>query len=293
MTFSPLLKGAFELHNHFAPSNFPRVQNIKEGIADMRAAKMAGALLKAHEHPTTVVAATVKYYEPDMEIYGGVALNHHTGGFSPAVVDSAIRGGAKAIWMSTISSQAHMDDFAKKKTALFGGGKTGAQPEKGLRIWDDEENILPEVHQILDQIAEADIMLITGHLSPREVDVLVDAATDHGVQKILVQHVDVPIVPISLEQQKSLAAKGAILEKCYLSCSKDFGEEAITVEAMADTIKEIGAASCVLVTDYGQEHNIPPIQALSNFAEEMKAHGIAEDEIRTMLVDNPRKLLGL
>lgn len=295
---SPLLEGAYELHLHCDPSKFPRVQNIKQIAADARSAKMGGFVTKSHEWPTGPLAEAVNYYEPELQVFGGVVMNPIAGGLNPEILRTQLECSAtKLVWMPTVSSEAHKcSDFAKGPTKLFGGdaggGQKSAEDEKGMTILDENDELLPVMHEILDVIAEKEVCLCTGHLSPEEVDKVVDGALEHGVKKILIQHVDVGIVPIPFEQQKGLAAKGAILEKCLLACT-DFGENNVSYEQIATSIKELGAESCVLVTDFGQAHNLPPVQALGNFADEMLANGVSEADIRTMLVDNPRKMLGL
>lgn len=296
--FSPLLEGGYDLHLHCDPSKFPRVQNIQQIAADARSAKMGGFVTKSHEWPTGPLAEAVNYYESQLQIFGGVVLNPMAGGLNPEVVRTQAESEhTKLVWMPTVSSEAHKtSDFAKGPTKLFGGdaggGQKPAESEKGMTILDENDQLVPVMHDILDVIAEKDLCLCTGHLSPKEVDKVVDGALEHNVQKILIQHVDVGIVPIPFEQQKQLAAKGAILEKCLLACT-DFGENNVSYEQMADSIKELGAQSCALVTDFGQAHNLPPIQALGNFADEILKNGVSEAEIKTMLVDNPRRMLGL
>lgn len=290
-SYHPLLKGAIELHCHSYPSIFPRKQTDWELIEDVKKAGMAGVVLKAHEMPTVDRAALIREKEPGLHVYGGLVCNHFTGGLSPAAVDVAIRMGAKIIWMPTISAREHQCHFGRKKTRLFQTNRPLIQPETGLSIWDEDRAILPEVHEILSLIGEAGIILATGHLHPEEVLALVDAAKEHRVEKILIQHADLGIAPVPFQLQKELSGKGAILEKCYMACGPDFHD--LTAAEMAESIKRLGADVCVMVTDFGQAHNIPPVQAMSEFVELMLAHGITESEIEQMIVDNPKQLLGI
>ncbi|WP_017381674.1 DUF6282 family protein [Paenisporosarcina sp. TG-14] len=289
-TFHPLLKGAIELHVHSAPSLFPRKQTDWELIEDVKKAQMAGVVLKAHEAQTVDRATLIRGKEPELHVYGGLVCNHFTGGLSPATVDTAIRLGAKVIWMPTFSSEEHQRYFGKKKTNFFNSEKNLSH-SYGLEIWDDNKKILSEVHEILELIAEANIVLATGHLAPAEVSVLVDAAIEHKVEKILIQHTDLGIARIPHKLEFELIRKGCILEKCYLACSDDFND--IKKEEMAQSIKALDANSCVMVTDYGQSHNIPPIEALSQFIDDMLRGGLSDKEITKMIVDNPKQLLGL
>jgi hypothetical protein len=291
MNYHSLLEGAIELHCHSYPSIFPRKQTDWELIEDVKKAKMAGVVLKAHEASTVDRATLMRLKEPGLHIYGGLVLNEFTGGLSPKAVDAAIQLGAKVIWMPTISANEHCCHFGKKKTRLFNSEKPLPNPEKGLTIFDDKKQIKQNVHEILALISEANITLATGHLSVEEVSALIGAAKEHRIEKILIQHADLGIAPVPIPYQKEFARKGAIIEKCYMACSEDFND--LSVSQMAETIREIGADSCVLVTDYGQEHNIPPIEALSHFVQEMIENGITDKEIQTMIVHNPKKLLGL
>lgn len=288
--FHPLLVGAIELHVHSAPSLFPRKQTDWELIEDVKKARMAGVVLKAHESQTVDRATLIREKEQGLHVYGGLVCNHFTGGISPATVDTAIGLGAKIIWMPTFSAQEHQRYFGKKKTRFF-NSKKGLAHSYGLEIWDQDKNILPEVHEILALIAEANVVLATGHLAADEVNVLVDAAIEHKVEKILIQHTDLGIARVPHELEKEFVKKGCILEKCYLACSEDFND--ITLKEMAESIKILGAESCVMVTDYGQRHNLPPIEALSQFIYDMKLQGISDREITAMVVDNPKQLLGI
>jgi Family of unknown function (DUF6282) len=289
--FHPLLEGAVELHVHSAPSLFPRKQTDWELIEDVKEAKMAGVVLKAHEAQTVDRASLIREKYPHLHVYGGIVCNYFTGGLSPYSVDCAIRLGAKIVWMPTLSAEEHRRFFGKKNTRILKSKSPFMHPVKGLEIWDYNKNILPEVHEILDLIANANVILATGHLASKEVMTLVDAAKEHKVEKILIQHTDLGIARVPFELEKELVKKGCILEKCYLACSDDFQD--MTVEEMARSIKVLGANSCVMVTDYGQRHNLPPIEAFSKFIEEMLGCGITEKEIERMIVYNPKQLLGI
>lgn len=287
----PLLEGAIELHAHASPSIYPRKQSDWELIADVKAAGMAGVVIKSHESQSVDRAALLREKEPGLHIYGGLVCNYFTGGLSPIAVEGAIRLGAKTIWMPTISSEQHRSYFTHTHTRLFSTKRPLTQSGKGLGVLDDAGQVRSEVRQILELIASADIMVATGHLSSREVMALATAAFECGVTKVLIQHPDMGIAPIPLDQQIELARQGAFLEKCYLACSVDFND--LTVAQMAKTIEQIGPHSCVMVTDYGQIHNIPVVQALGNFTEQMLACGVSKTAIKQMLVTNPTYLLGL
>lgn len=289
-TYHPILKGGFELHVHSSPSLFPRVQTDWELVEDIKAAEMAGAIIKSHESPTMDRATLIREKEQGLHIYGGIALNEHTGGISVRTVETALKLGAKIIWMPTISTVQHWVYFQSKQTKLF-STNAKIKPDEGLTIWGEKGKIRSELFDILDLISKHDAILATGHLSPKEVSVLVDIAIERKVEKILIQHPDMGIAKIPMEMQQELVKKGCILEKCYLACSNDF--EDLTVADMARTIEILGADHCVLVTDYGQKHNIPAIAALSEFLYKLATAGVKETDLEKMVQTNPRALLSL
>jgi hypothetical protein len=290
--FHPMLKGGIDLHLHSHPSIFERKQTDWELVEDIKSADMAGGVIKSHESGTVDRAYLIRQKEPQLHVYGGLVTNHFTGGLSPAAVDVALRLGAKVIWMPTISSVQHQSYFAKKKTRFFNTERPLAQPDTGLTIFDsDGHRLLSEVHEILSLIGERDAILATGHLSEGEVIALVDAAKEHNVDKILIQHVDLGISPLPLETQERLVKQGAILEKCYLACSTDFHD--ISIEEMAATISHLGAPACVLVTDYGQTHNLAPVEGMSEFVTRLLDVGVPAKDIEMMLIRNPKNLLGI
>jgi len=289
--YHPLLDGAIELHCHSSPSIFARKQTDWELVEEIKAAGMAGALIKSHESSTTDRTALIRDREAGLHIYGGLVCNYFTGGLSAIAVDASIRLGAKCIWMPTISSQAHYDHFGGAQTKLFQSEEPIAQPGVGLRIIDDQDKLLPEVRHIIDLIAQADIILATGHLSPKEVSILTHEALKQGIGKVLIQHADMGITPVPLDMQIELARKGALIEKCYLACSPDFRD--LSVAQMVETMRQIGYDSCVMVSDHGQAHNPLPIQALSDFISNVLAEGVTEHDVTKMVARTPLQLLNI
>ncbi|GGD23131.1 DUF6282 family protein [Pontibacillus salipaludis] len=288
--YHPLLKGAYELHVHSSPSAFPRKQTDWELVTEAREAGMEGLVIKAHEGATFGRAALIRQQMPDMQVYGGLVCNLFTGGLSPHAVDMALRMGAKVIWMPTISAEQHAKYFAENQQERFFNSKTSLDDSNSnLTILNEHEEIRDEVKRILYLIASYDAILATGHLSPYEVDILVEEARAIGVERILIQHADLGIAQIPMDLQKKLADQGCYIEKCLLACGEDFNN--ITIPQMAESIKTLGSDSCILVTDYGQPHNPTPVKGMSEFVTELINEGITEDMVREMITTNPKSLL--
>lgn len=287
-----LLRGAIDLHTHSAPSLFDRLLD-DVGLAEQaRAAGMRAVLYKAHEQDTTGRAALVRRAVPGIHAFGGIVLNHVVGGFNPTAVDASIKLGARMVWMPTMAAEHHVAFFGGSHFGPRMKGKTPtAGARAGLRVLDEGGGLRAEVQEILGLIAEADICLSTGHLSPAEIRVLVPAARKAGVTKILVTHPDLMLLGIGVADQTALADEGAILEKDVNTLGPPW--HSITLDAMVKSIREVGPARCVLATDYGQLHSPSPVEGLRVFIQLCLEQGISEAEVRTMVAENPARLLGL
>ena len=287
-----LLQGAIDLHQHAAPSLFERVTDDIGLAMEARARGMRGVLLKAHEQDTTGRAALVRRQVPGVEVFGGIVLNHHTGGLNPLAVDNSIKLGGRMVWMPTLSAQHHIDHFGGSHFGKAMKGKTETRVgPRGIRVLDDHGELVPAAREILELIAGAGICLSTGHLAPREIHVLVREARRAGVTRILVTHPDLALSGLTIEDQKALAAEGAILEKDIIVMMP--GWQSLNLEQMTKSIRELGPQHCVLATDFGQLHHPMPAEGLRMFVQMLLEQGIGPEDIRTMVAENPARLLNL
>jgi hypothetical protein len=262
------------------------------GLAEQaRDAGMRAVLYKAHEQDTTGRAALVRRAVPGIQAFGGLVLNHVAGGLNPAAVEASIGLGARMVWMPTMSAAHHIAFFGGSHFGPRMKGKTSTRPTPpGLTVLDDGGAIRPEVHEVLGLIAEAGICLSTGHLSPREIRVLVPAARTAGVTRVLVTHPDLALSGMGIDEQTALADAGATLEKDVNTLGPPW--HSITLERMIQSIRAVGPARCVLATDYGQLHSPSPVDGLRIFVQLCLEQGISDAEIRTMVAENPARLLG-
>jgi len=287
--WNELLKGAIELHAHSSPSIFPRRQNDWELVEDVRSAGMSGIVLKAHEGVSYDRAKLIQEKYSDIKIYGGLVCNHFVGGLNVYAVNLALRMGADIIWMPTLSTAQHKNYFKNNsKENILNSKENILSTDETISIL--KNGVVKEnVKQILELIANENKVLATGHLSSEEAYKLVLEAKRIGVKKILIQHVDLGISPYNLSEQKQLASEGCFLEKCYLACSDDFSD--LNIQDMAESIREVGVENCVLVTDFGQKHNKPVVEALNDFINELQSNNINNTDIKQMVVNNPRILM--
>lgn len=271
-----LLKGIIDTHIHTNPDiRHRRLNDIELAREALRVGARA-IVIKSHLVPTMDRASIAEYAVPGIHVFGGITLNSYVGGFNPAAVDVAIKMGAKIVWLPT------SDSSHEKKLQ----GKTG-----GI-ISVTENKVVPELITILKMIAEKNIVLGTGHLSPDETLIIVDTAKKIGVNKIIVNHPEWWSISMSINQQKELAQYGVYFERCYATRppGKDYQKN---LKTNLEAITQVGYESTILATDGGQTENPMWSNALAESIEYMLEAGLSQEFLDTMTKENPARLLDL
>jgi len=288
------LQGVSELHVHAAPSIFERPFDDIELARQMRDVGYKAVLIKCHHSISAARAQLVRKVVPGIQVFGGVVLNYPVGGINPLAVEAAIGFGAKEVWMPTLHAANHI-----KVIGIAGyphhiqasRSKMTINGVKGITILDSQGSLIPEVHEILGAIADADIILGTSHLSLEEDFALVKAARQAGVKKILITHVGWEATNWSVEEQARLADAGAMIEYCY-GATMPY-ESRLDPKKIVEGIRRVGAGRCVIATDLGQPYNPHPIDGMRQFIRVLSHMGLTESEIDAMARRNPARLLGL
>lgn len=283
-----LVPGSIDFHIHSGPDIFPRLLNDIELAAQAKAAGMAGILLKSHSEPTAA-RATISGIVNDFPVFGGLALNYGVGGLNPEAVRTAVRMDVKEVWMPTIHAEHYLKevDSVPMFAALLKGGI------KGLTLLKEDGKLKDEVLEIIDIIAEADIVMATGHISIDEAMVLVEEGKKRGVKKIVVTHPTSPMEGYTIEDMKEILARGATMLEHVVNDTTHQMKNPIAPSVIADAIRAVGAEHTIMSTDSGQKINPAPVLSMENYICLMLEEGISEADIIIMTRDNPAKMLGL
>ncbi len=290
-----LLNGAVDIHIHAGPATENRKQDMIDVARAARGAHMKAVVFKDHDTLTAGEASLVSKVVPGIGVFGGICLNYAVGGLNPRAVEIAIKFGAKVIYMPGLDSVRTIERVHVTKEAnVIAGSVPLKDPQEGLSIFKeglDGDKMLPEVRDIIGLIAQADIILDTCHLSPRESFMLVEEAQKMGVNKIEINHPTNPIVGASLEEQKALASKGAYLNYTMGECMPTGFR--VKPDYIAECIKAVGPEHCLMCSDAGSPEGPNPLDAFKMFITIMLNRGISRQEIELMIKENPAKLLGL
>jgi hypothetical protein len=268
------LRGVIDLHVHAGPDVRPRKLDAVALARTAKAAGMRALLLKSHHTITADLAQIVEGVVGSIRIFGSVTLNEAVGGLNPEAVRAAIALGAKEIFMPTHS--------AANQRRHDGG--TG-----GISILDGTGGVGDEVKRILDLVAQADVILGCGHLSPQEILALVRSARHAGVRKVLVNHPELNSLAIPLTLQQEMAADGAYFERMHLH-----GNSVTDARGLAEITRAVGIQRTVLVTDLGRaDYAVDPVQGMRDLLQQMVDQGFSPAEIDLMARQTPARLLGL
>jgi hypothetical protein len=223
-----------------------------------------------------------------------VTLNHSVGGLNPVTVEIAGRSGCKIVWMPTVDAQnetagrldggtAKLPFWAKIQREL---AAEGISPPP-LSAIDESGALVEPARRCLERIAKHNMILATGHLGRREIFALVRTAKDMGLKKVLVTHAEFPSQSLTGDEQKELADLGALIEHCFTTT---YTAKA-TWEAAFANIRKTGVSRSVVSTDLGQTINPPVAEGFAMFAQKLLDAGFTHDEVRTMAVTNPTRLV--
>ncbi len=272
------LHGVVDLHVHSAPDS--RLRSV-DAIEVARLARRHGVralLLKNHYTHTASLAYIVGQAVPGVELYGGIALNRSVGGINPVAVEhmAATTGGlGRVVWMPTFDSEHYTRTFA---------------PNPNFVPISRDGVLLPEVKQVLALMAERNLALATGHSSPEESILLIEAGIEAGIDRIIVTHPMLPPVGMSIELQKKAAAMGAFLEYPFNALMPDGG---VDYDDLVETLRAVGPERAILSSDLGQPMNPVHTDGLVNYFERLRQSGFTQSEIESMAKLNPARFLGL
>jgi hypothetical protein len=283
-----LLEGSIDLHIHSAPDVYTRVLNDIDLARQAKEAGMGGIFIKNH-FTITADRAQIASDVTDFPVFGGIALNLTVGGLNYHAVDNAIKLGAKIVWLPTLHAAAFLD--RKSHLSHLAGELKGVI--QGISLLNDQESLKEELYPIFDRIAQADVTLATGHVGIKEAKTAVREAAKRGVKKILVTHPLASFVNYGLEDMKEIIDLGATyLEHVYNDTTRQVAHP-IKIEDIYECIRAIGAERNIMSTDAGQWLNPIPVQQMAIYIKDMLGLGLSEKEIRTMVTENPARVVGI
>ncbi|MCI6152629.1 MAG: DUF6282 family protein [Fusobacterium perfoetens] len=278
------LKGVIDLHVHSHPDIRERAYTDFQLMEAGRRVGARAIVIKTHHGTTMDRAYLVNEYnkkvygDNNFQMFGGITLNAAVGGFNVVAVETALKLGAKIVWMPTTYAENHLKAY----------GKIG-----GIKCIDKNKRVLPEVEEIIKLIIKYDAILGTGHISPEEIFILVKRAKEMGLNKIVITHPEFWVVGMSHEDQiKIVKEYDVYLERCYAQ-PMGGGVYKSNLEDNYEVIKKVGCNNIIVDTDGGQVENPNWEIAFEEYMQYLYDRGISKEELEIMTIKNAAKLLGI
>ena len=273
------LAGAIDVHVHSYPDDRPRSIHAIDVAKLARTRGMRAIVLKNHYESTAGMAYLVRQVVPDIEVFGGIALNLTVGGINAAAVDHMARvtgGFGRIVWMPTFDAENQVR--SSKETRPFVSVSKGGE-------------LLPDVKTVIGVIAKHGLVLATGHSAPAEGLMLLREGKQQGVRQMIVTHAIQAPVLMNVVQMKEAASLGAFIE--FVGGSPEGQGAAARLDGIADAIRQVGVASSILSSDLGQQGNPLPPDGFGAFIQALRARGFSDRDLDVMSKQNPARLLGL
>ncbi|MBO1074535.1 DUF6282 family protein [Roseomonas marmotae] len=285
-----LMQGAIDLHCHSGPSVMARAVNHEQALEQAAEAGMRAVLFKDHYYPTGPFVDVLKESgkATRAEPVGSIVLNNAVGGINPFAVEPALKCGAKVVWMPTVSAANHIREGHRKSLLPT---KSKMLKQVGLSAVDARGELLDNVKQVLDIIAEHDAVLSCGHLHISEVWPLFDEAKKRGVTRLLVNHPSYT-VGATLSDVKELVSMGAWIEHsiCMFIPNRMKVYDEDFLKAL---IEAAGVDRTFFGSDLGQTNAPLPVEGFRQIIGLCLSLGYSEDDIRKMVGTNAAQLAGI
>src|ERR1043165_920942 len=287
-----LLVGAIDLHCHSGPAAMPRILDHHEALMDCAEAKFTALLYKDHFYLGVSHAMILEKLFPEtgVKLYSGVALNNASGGINPHAVNHAINIGAKIVWMPTLSAANHIVKAATEAKTFPKTAKKMLDPIP-LSALDASGKLSDDTKQVLDLIAEGDIILAGGHLPASELHMVFAEGKKRGVKKMMVNH-PTYLVGCTDEDIRQMVRIGVYMEHSICMFVEGKAHK-YGPDKLAHLIEVAGVDHTVLCSDHGLTGSPRPVDGYRQIVRQLLDLQFSAADIRSMISRNAAGLLNM
>jgi len=281
-----IIRNSIDFHVHTGPSLLPRIGTSIQMAKAAFESGVRGWVIKSHHESSVGRAKLVESAITGFKCWGGVVLNEYVGGLNPQAVRAALLTGGKLVWFPTLHADYHASKYGKGSAGV---GIADASNKKGIKVVNENGTLLLEAKECIDITGELNGIIGTGHVSPKEIEAIVDYCNAKGIP-VIVNH-PYFIIHQPIEFFASLAEKGSIIEVCAASLMPVHPEA--TLEKLVSLIHACTPQKCLLASDGGSIQSPAPQEMMRFVSYNLIKTGITEEDIKLMLIDNPARLLDI
>lgn len=288
------LAGAIDLHVHSAPCFFDRVGDDVQIATACRDAGMRAVAFKSHHESTVSRAYHTELQVSGFRVIGGITLNACVGGINPDAVGAMFMMGGKIVWAPTGHACYHGLLTGEMGKWGVNGMVLPVRNNRGITVLDEKGALTGEAIEVLDLVKKHDGLFCTAHLSPEEIEKVVDYCAKIGAQ-VMINHAYY-FPRVDLAWVEAIAKKGAWIElvSTLLIPSRHRKDLKYDFELVAQTIRRVGPDRVVLATDAGNVFTgLWPHEQFRMFGQRLLGYDVTSAEVQRMMCDNPARLVGL
>jgi hypothetical protein len=261
-----------DLHVHSGPSILPRRSDDPETVRLAVTAGVEWLVLKAHEGSTAERARLA-----GAQVVGGIVLNSTVGGANPDAVAVAAALGARVVWLPTVSAVAH-------QAAVAGDAALAVHRQVDFRtvpMWSDGV-LADDWHDVLDVVAEHDLVLGSGHIPILEVIDIFRVAAARGVRRFVINHPFFSFMGWNRDVAAPLVSLAVRLE---VGCVAD-----LETDATRRLVDEYDPSLLVFGSDLGHTAFPAYVEGVQSWIERLLPI-VGEDVLTRIMSSNGRDLL--
>ncbi len=214
-----------------------------------------------------------------------------------AEIKAAVEGGITGMWMPPVTS-------AWSMFRLGGRGKWLHESRRydepvpplaweearktGVYVLDDHGRLLPVVKDVVRLCADRGVSLSLGHLSPQEMEAIVDEMTALGYRRVFIDHPFSEVFEHDVPTMKRWADAGVRFALTWDELSPLLG---IDPQDMVAAIRTLGPEHFMLSSDAGIPVLPPTVEAYRLLAAMLRAYGMTEPEMRQLMTGTAKEMM--
>jgi hypothetical protein len=212
-------------------------------------------------------------------------------------VKAAVAGGVSAIWIPPVTSAWSISRIGGRglwyrdgrPDVPFGPIPWEEALKIGLYLLDDRGQLLPEIKDTVRLAHDHGVAISFGHLSPQEMDALAAEVSAVGFKQAFIDHPFSEVFEFNVPELKRWAAAGLRFVLTWDELSPLLG---VDPQDMVAAIRAVGPEHFMLASDAGIPLLPDTVDAYRLLARTLRAYGVTEPEMRTMMIESPAAMLG-
>lgn len=227
----------------------------------------------------------------------GVAMDNKP--ISVQRVRQNIDDGVKAIWLPVFNHANTLSMVGGKpiwwdKTADPADHTEPLPWEEALKVGqyllDERGRLKNDIKDIIRIVADSDAALFFGHATHKEQWQIADFGQSVGLKRMVVDHPFSPFINLTIEEMNDLKTRGVTMNFTFDELSPLLGVDPAKMYA---AIRAVGVEHCTLSSDAGEPlfpHSVECMRLIRGY---MSAFGMNDDELETLCVINPARIVGI